>query len=66
MVVNLSWSFLKSGREAVEKASELFPDHAYMFYGPRGGLIDGNAEAALIAYYGYQMEMKNGYNYSRH
>lgn len=46
----------KDKRESVEKAVELFPDSAYMFYGPRGGLIDGNAEAALIAYYGYSME----------
>jgi crossover junction endodeoxyribonuclease RuvC len=51
----------KDKQEAVEKAVELFPDSAHMFYGPRGGLIDGNAEAALIAYYGHSIEeMNNG------
>lgn len=38
----------------VARACELFPDHAQSFRGPRGGYIDGLAEAALIAYYGYQ------------
>jgi len=38
---------------AVIRASQLFPTNAGSFYGPKGGLRDGNAEAALIAYYGY-------------
>lgn len=38
---------------AVIRASELFPSHASAFRGPRGGLRDGVAEAALIAKYGY-------------
>lgn len=38
---------------AVARADQLFPDYASMFRGPRGGLKDGPAEAALIAYYGY-------------
>ncbi len=38
---------------AVIRASELFPEHAARFRGPRGGIKDGLAEAALIAKYGY-------------
>lgn len=38
---------------AVRRASELFPSYADAFRGPRGGLKDGVAEAALIAYYGW-------------
>lgn len=41
----------KSG--AVRRASELFPAYARNFRGPKGGLKDGVAEAALIALYGY-------------
>jgi hypothetical protein len=33
-------------------ASELFPSHVALFYGPQGGKRDGVAEAALIAWYG--------------
>lgn len=40
---------------AVELASQLFPDNAHEFRGPRGGLRDGVAEAALIARYGYNL-----------
>lgn len=47
-------------KEAVEKAVELFPDREKDFYGPRGGLRDGVAEAALIAKYGYDKEHENG------
>lgn len=38
---------------AVARATQLFPVYAPIFRGPRGGLKDGVAEAALIAYYGY-------------
>lgn len=41
---------------AVKRASEIFPAHAGLFRGPRGGALDGPAEAALIAYYGRQQE----------
>ena len=41
----------KSG--AVRVASQLFPENAPEFVGPRGGIKDGPAEAALIARYGY-------------
>lgn len=34
------------------RACELFPVHAPLFRGPRGGWLDGRADAALIAYYG--------------
>ena len=44
----------KSG--AVRRASELFPAYASLFHGPKGGLRDGIAEAALIARYGYEKE----------
>lgn len=37
---------------AVARADQLFPAYASLFRGPRGGLLDGVAEAALIAYYG--------------
>ena len=47
----------KSG--AVLKAEQLFPEHAPQFRGPRGGLRDGLAEAALIARYGYY-QLVNG------
>lgn len=38
---------------AVARASQLFPQYAHLFRGPKGGLKDGVAESALIAYYGY-------------
>lgn len=37
---------------AVARASDLLPRHADKFRGKRGGLMDGRAEAALIAVYG--------------
>lgn len=37
---------------AVYRAQQLFPN--LEFKGPRGGLLDGRAEAMLIAYYGYK------------
>lgn len=49
----------KSG--AVRRASELFPEQAQQFHGPRGGLRDGPAEAALIARYGFY-QLVNGEN----
>ena len=39
-------------RAAVLRASQLFPDAAPVFRGPRGGIYDGRAEAALLAFYG--------------
>lgn len=39
---------------SVARASQLFPANAKEFVGPRGGLRDGVAEAALIALYGYR------------
>jgi hypothetical protein len=39
-------------RAAVQRASQLFPGVANLFKGPRGGVFDGRAEAALIALYG--------------
>ncbi len=47
--------------QSVLTAEVNFPGHEHNFYGPRGGLRDGVAEAALIAKYGYQQEeRKNG------
>jgi len=43
-------------RAAVRRASQLFPELAPFFKGPRGGVLDGRAEAALIALFG-AMEM---------
>lgn len=39
---------------SLARACELFPNHTDQFYGPKGGLRDGPAEAALIAWYGYR------------
>lgn len=36
-------------RATVQRASQLFPAVAPLFKGPRGGVFDGRAEAALIA-----------------
>ncbi len=47
--------------QSIRTAEVNFPGHEHNFYGPRGGLRDGVAEAALIAKYGYQQEeRKNG------
>src|SRR3546814_182133 len=48
---------LQASKEAaVIRASELFPRNAGDFRGPRGGIKDGVAEAALIALYGRSEE----------
>jgi len=39
-------------RASVQRASQLFPGAASRFKGPRGGVFDGRAEAALLALYG--------------
>ena len=39
-------------RAACERASQLIPGAAPHFKGPRGGILDGRAEAALLALYG--------------
>lgn len=39
-------------RASVQRASMLFPGAAPAFKGPRGGVFDGRAEAALLALYG--------------
>lgn len=39
-------------RAAVQRASQLIPGAAPYFKGPRGGLLDGRAEAAILALYG--------------
>jgi hypothetical protein len=33
-----------------QKAVEIFPDQKAMFFGPKGGLLDGRVDALLIAY----------------
>lgn len=38
--------------DAVRRAREIWPTMLHMFVGPRGGLLDGRAESALIALYG--------------
>lgn len=42
----------KDKKEATCRAEEIFPQDREMFRGPRGGALDGRAEAALIALYG--------------
>lgn len=39
-------------------AAELWPEHAAQFFGPRGGLKDGRAEAALLARFGQRCAAK--------
>lgn len=39
-------------KATVQRASQLFPGAAAAFKGPRGGIFDGRAEAALLALYG--------------
>lgn len=39
-------------RAAVQRAVQLIPGAASLFKGPKGGLLDGRAEAALLALYG--------------
>lgn len=39
---------------ACQRAAQLFPASAALFYGPRGGILDGRAEAAMIALWGEQ------------
>jgi len=39
-------------RQSVARASQLIPNAAPYFKGPRGGLLDGRAEAAVLALYG--------------
>ena len=41
-------------RQCVARACEIFPKHADLFHGPQGGIKDGLAEAALIAWYGHR------------
>lgn len=38
-------------KAAVQRATQLIPDAGPSFRGPRGGIIDGRAEAALLAFY---------------
>lgn len=37
---------------AVQRATQLIPSAGTLFRGPRGGILDGRAEAALLAFYG--------------
>jgi len=39
-------------RAACQRASQLIPGAATHFKGPRGGILDGRAEAAILALYG--------------
>lgn len=46
----------KDKAAACALAASVWPEHAHLFYGPRGGLRDGAADAALIARYGQRTE----------
>jgi hypothetical protein len=56
-------SLPKAGKTAAEKRRakearvarciELWPGQAHVFRGPKGGLLDGRADAALIAYHAF-------------
>jgi crossover junction endodeoxyribonuclease RuvC len=39
---------------AVQRADQLLPSAGHLWRGPRGGILDGRAEAALLAFYGWQ------------
>lgn len=39
-------------KQATTRASQLFPSAHGIFYGPRGGVFDGRAEASILALYG--------------
>lgn len=39
-------------KATVMRASQLLPDVAHLFKGPRGGVYDGRAESALLGLYG--------------
>ncbi len=44
---------VRAGKDgSIMKAMELFPSYSGLWQTPRGRLLDGRAEAALIAYYG--------------
>lgn len=47
-------------KAAVQAAQRLFPAYANQFVGPRGGILDGLAEAALIALYGHRQYAREG------
>lgn len=42
----------KEKKASVARADELFPDSRHLFRGKKGGLLDGRAEAAMLALYG--------------
>jgi hypothetical protein len=42
----------KDKKESVARADQLFPLHRSLFRGPKGGTLDGRAEAAMLALYG--------------
>lgn len=42
----------KDKKQATTRAAQLFPGAHAQFFGPRGGVMDGRAEAALLAFYG--------------
>ena len=44
----------KDKEQATARAEEIFADHGGRFRGPRGGKLDGPAEAAMMALYGHQ------------
>ncbi len=39
-------------KQSAIRAGQLFPEYASLFRGPRGGTLDGRAEAAMIAMWG--------------
>lgn len=49
----------KDKKQTAARAAELFPQSANLFYGPKGGVNDGVAEAALIAFYGRKQLVGN-------
>jgi hypothetical protein len=42
----------KDKEQATQRAEELFPQSRELFRGPKGGKLDGRAEAAMLALYG--------------
>lgn len=42
----------KDKKQATTRAAQIFPDAHKVFFGPRGGIKDGLAEASLLCFYG--------------
>lgn len=42
---------------SMEQAAQMFPDHSHLLLGPKGGPLDGRAEALLLAEYARRLHL---------